>query len=365
MKSREACKIGLAVVLCGLSLPPATCGQDEKPRQVKDEAKLFSATAIDEANAIIAKVRDKHRKDLMIETMEKGPVAKEAGKWAANRAVDQRVDGIYVVITKEPRHFEVVVSKKTQESGFFLAADRDKMVAILREYLGKDRDEALLKIARFALDTLQERAKTAKTDAPKARLVKDEAMLFSKHAVEEVNAIVTKIKEQHGKDLFIETVSEGPDKDNAAPWAAERFKVLKLDGVYLVITKKPGFFRIMVGDAEATGQAAELSPASSPVRVILKPAPMLRGVVKEGEGSAVIVWPQSTAPGDFGKAIPCGAGGNFETRGLAPGDYYALAVDRYDPREMTTAAYLRGVISHASSVRLEEGASASLELSLR
>ena len=123
--------------------------------------------------------------------------------------------------------------------------------------------------------------------------------------------------------------------------------------------------RIMVGDAEATGQAAELSPASPPVRVILKPAPMLRGVVKEGEGSAVIVWPQSTAPGDFGKAIPCGAGGNFETRGLAPGDYYALAVDRYDPREMTTAAYLRGVISHASSVRLEEGASASLELSLR
>ena len=249
MKSREACKFGLAVVLCGLSLPAATWGLDEKPRQVKDEAKLFSATAIDEANAIIAKVRDKHRKDLMIETMEKGPVAKEAGKWAANRAVDQRVDGIYVVITKEPRHFEVVVSKKTQESGFFLAADRDKMVAILREYLGKDRDEALLKIARFALDTLQERAKTAKTDAPKARLVKDEAMLFSKHAVEEVNAIVTKIKEQHGKDLFIETVSEGPDKDNAAPWAAERFKVLKLDGVYLVITKKPGFFRIMVGDA--------------------------------------------------------------------------------------------------------------------
>jgi len=246
MKSREAYKIGLAFVLCGLSLRAATWGQDEKPRQVKDEAKLFSATAIDEANAIIAKVRDKHRKDLMIETMEKGPVAKEAGKWAANRAVDQRVAGIYVVITKEPRHFEVVVSKKTQESGFFLAADRDKMVAILREYLGKDRDEALLKIARLALDTLQARAKT---DGPKARLVKDEAMLFNKDAVEEVNIIVTKIKEQHGKDLFIETVGEGPDREKAAAWASERSKELKVDGVYLVIAKKPGFFRIVVGDA--------------------------------------------------------------------------------------------------------------------
>jgi hypothetical protein len=249
MKPREAYKIGLAVVLCGLSLRAATLGQDEKPRQVKDEAKLFSATAIDEANAIIAKVRDKHRKDLVIETMEKGPVAKEAGKWAANRAVDQRVDGIYVVISREPRHFEVVVSKKTQESGFFLAADRDKMAAILREHLGKDRDEALLKIARFALDTLEERAKTAKTDAPKPRLVKDEAMLFSKDAVEEVNTIVTKIKEQHGKDLFIETVADGPDKEKALVWARERSNELKVDGVYLVIAKKPGFFRIVVGDA--------------------------------------------------------------------------------------------------------------------
>jgi hypothetical protein len=122
---------------------------------------------------------------------------------------------------------------------------------------------------------------------------------------------------------------------------------------------------ILVGDGDATGQTAELSPASPPIRVILKPAPTLRGVVKEGEGSAVIVWPQSTAPGDFGKAMPSGAGGNFEIRGLAPGDYYAVAVDRFDPREMTTATYLRGMISRAASVRLEEGAAASLELSLR
>lgn len=123
--------------------------------------------------------------------------------------------------------------------------------------------------------------------------------------------------------------------------------------------------RIFLGDADVTGQAVELSPASPPIRVILKTAATLRGVAKDCVEGAVIVWPQSTAPGDFGKAIPCGAGGNFETRGLAPGDYYALAVDRYDPREMTTAAYLRGMVSKATSVRIEEGASASLELSLR
>jgi hypothetical protein len=87
-------------------------------------------------------------------------------------------------------------------------------------------------------------------------------------------------------------------------------------------------------------------------------------VVQNGEGGTVILWPQSSMPGDPGRSISCGSGGAFDVTGLAPGDYYALAVDHYDPREMTTAAYLRGMIPRATSVRIEDGATASLQLSL-
>jgi hypothetical protein len=246
MNARGAGKIGLAVALGGF-LAAVAAGQEDKPRQVKDEAKLFGAKAIEEANAVIAKIRDKHKKDLMIETMEKGPFAKEAAKWANNRAIDQGVHGVYLVITKEPRHFEIVVTKKTRDLGLFLPGDRDKLVGILRDNLGKDRDDALLKVARFTLETLDERAKAAKTEVG-ARLVKDDAMMFGKDAVDELNGIVKKIREKAGKDLFIETVEEGPDKDKAVEWAKERFNALKMDGVYLVIAKKPGYFRIVVGN---------------------------------------------------------------------------------------------------------------------
>jgi hypothetical protein len=120
----------------------------------------------------------------------------------------------------------------------------------------------------------------------------------------------------------------------------------------------------LLGSADVTGQAVPLSPNSPPIRVILKPAATIRGTVDKGEGATVLLWPQSSSPGDSGKAASCSPSGAFETRGLPPGDYYAVAVDRYDPREMITASYLRGMISRATSVRLEEGATASLDLNL-
>jgi hypothetical protein len=153
-----ACKIGLAVVAFGLLLlPNAMWGQKEPARAVKDEAKLFSEKAIEEANSIIAKIKEKHHKDLLIETMDEGPAAKEAAKWASERYNNAKVDGVYMVITKKPHHFEIVVGKKTRESGLFTTADRDELVSILKGNLGKDRDEALLLVAKFTLDALNKR----------------------------------------------------------------------------------------------------------------------------------------------------------------------------------------------------------------
>jgi hypothetical protein len=46
--------------------------------------------------------------------------------------------------------------------------------------------------------------------------------------------------------------------------------------------------------------------------------------VENGQTAAVILWPQSSMPGDPGRSISCGPGGAFEMSGVAPGDYYAL-----------------------------------------
>lgn len=160
-----ACKIGFAVVVCGLLLTPnAMWGQKEGkdlPRQVRDEAKLFSEKATEDANAVIAKIKEKHRKDFLIETMEKLPEDEKPAKWAQKRAEDAGIDGVYIVITTQPKHLEVFVSAKTRESGLLVIADRDEIVTTLRTNLGKKSDEALLKVVNLTLDAMNRRAKPA------------------------------------------------------------------------------------------------------------------------------------------------------------------------------------------------------------
>jgi hypothetical protein len=238
-----ACKIGLTVVACGLLLlPNAMWGQKERPRQVQDEAKLFSEKAIEEANSIIAKIKETHRKDLWIETVEKGPEKAAAAKWAENRFNSAGGDGVYVLITTEPKHFEIVVSPKTRDMGYFTLANRDEVKKILAKNLKDHKDETLLKVAQYTLDVMNEaRAKFA------PRLVKDDAKLFSADAIKEANGIVVKIKETHQKDLFIETLEEGRDAKESAAWAQKRSDDSAVDGIYVVITVKPKRFETVVG----------------------------------------------------------------------------------------------------------------------
>ena len=247
-------RISLTVVLFGLSLSPGATAQD-KSRPVQDDAKFFSDRAIMEANAIIAKIKEKTGKDLVIETKVKGAADLElAGKLAAERAdllaSKWGLDGVYIIITKAPRQLQVQPIKK----GHLTLEDRNGLAQILRSNLAKDPDGALLKVANHALEIFSERSKAAKGD-PKAdpskhplRTVKDEAGILGQDALAEANATIKKIMEQHHKELFIETVAEGPEKEKATQWARERFNEFKVDGVYLVIAKKPGFYRIVVGN---------------------------------------------------------------------------------------------------------------------
>lgn len=242
-------RIGLTIVLLGLLLAPfALAG--EKSRPVQDEAKLFSEKALDEANAIIAKIKDKHGKDLVIETKEKGAPdletsAKQAAARAEQLASKSGFDGVYIIITKDPKQLQVQLIKK--DKTLLTIEDRNELAKLLRANLGKDPNDALLKVTQRTLEIMADRYKTAKVDTT-PRTVNDEAKVFGKEAVDEVNEIVAKIKKQHGKDLLIETVAEGPPKDDAPKWARERHDKSGIDGVYVVIAKKPGYFRIVVSD---------------------------------------------------------------------------------------------------------------------
>jgi hypothetical protein len=115
---------------------------------------------------------------------------------------------------------------------------------------------------------------------------------------------------------------------------------------------------IMVGEVDAMRQPALLSDSSPPLRIILKAGGRLSGNVDKGEGSKLLLVPQTLAPGDFARVYPCGAGGNFELAGIPPGDYYAIAVTQFK----AGIEGLRAIGRDATPVHLEEGVLTQIQL---
>jgi hypothetical protein len=122
---------------------------------------------------------------------------------------------------------------------------------------------------------------------------------------------------------------------------------------------------LMVGTIDAMSQPVSLGSASPPIRIILKPGATITGSVEKGEGATVLLVPQTLAPGDTGWLHACGAGGSFQFAGLAPGDYYAIAVNNLglqDLLPLSDIGHLRTIVRDATTVRVEEGAVASVQL---
>lgn len=118
--------------------------KNDPPRKVNDEVGLFSKEAIQAADDGIAKIKSAYHKDLLIETREQGKAdPQEFRQWAEEQAKEQRVDGIYILITKQPKHFEILVGKQTLKSGAFTIDDERNLQKILKENLGKKPDDAL------------------------------------------------------------------------------------------------------------------------------------------------------------------------------------------------------------------------------
>ena len=141
--------------------------QKDRPVQVLDDANLFSKDAKNQANRIIASIKQKHHKDLLIETVEKGPESKKAEAWALERFDTHGIDGVYVVISKSPGYFRFVVGDNTRTKGYFVQRDQDKLESILKNK--KSFDDVLIQVANHVSDAMNEhaQAKTKSNTAPR------------------------------------------------------------------------------------------------------------------------------------------------------------------------------------------------------
>jgi len=117
---------------------------------------------------------------------------------------------------------------------------------------------------------------------------------------------------------------------------------------------------IMLGSTDITRQKVELTPASPPIKIILKPTGTIRGSIEDASPGTVLLFPQSFT--GIGYSTQIGVEKTFELPGIPPGVYYAIALDRFDARTMSDALRLRALMPRATSVRIEQGSAASVQL---
>ncbi len=146
------------------------------PAGVRDEAKFFKPETVKEADRVIDAIRRDHAKDLLVETLPAIPDDKKAAyekakdnkeerarffaEWARERARAAKVNGVYVLITRQPGHVQAEVGNRTEEKAF-TRKDRDRLVEILlAPFKHKDFDKGLLDGVAFVRKAMDDNLKT-------------------------------------------------------------------------------------------------------------------------------------------------------------------------------------------------------------
>ena len=153
-----------------LTVPALFAGSLAQAAQVgiRDEAGFFSQSAQSAAARVISDIQANQKRDLVIETYREIPAAARRGvdlqdkaavkrvfeMWSVQRARELGVQGIYVVLTREPAHLQVAVGNETQRQAF-TPADRTALADTMLDRLrAKKYDEALISGVGFVRDTL-------------------------------------------------------------------------------------------------------------------------------------------------------------------------------------------------------------------
>ncbi|MEI6537003.1 MAG: TPM domain-containing protein, partial [Verrucomicrobiaceae bacterium] len=124
---------------------------------IHDNAGFFSDGAKADASSNITDLQKRVKKDVCVETFaeipadlrqglnlqDKAAVNRVCEQWALKRAKELTVNGVYMLLVKQPPHLQVEVGNDTQRQAFTLA-DRDRLVnTMLAKLRAKDNDGAL------------------------------------------------------------------------------------------------------------------------------------------------------------------------------------------------------------------------------
>ena len=117
---------------------------------------------------------------------------------------------------------------------------------------------------------------------------------------------------------------------------------------------------LTLGSRDIMGQPVNLSAGAPPLRVVYKPNGGTVAGSLDAEATAVVMIPV-TSGGEFGAQgrTSTVASGSFAIESLAPGSYYAFAVDRVDLAGFYSSRFSDEIRKLATAVNVTEGSSIS------
>lgn len=135
----------------------ALAGTVSAAEHIHDEAGLFSRETVSAAERQIAALERQHRHGVTIETFETVSAGRRAefekmsaseknrfySEWLEQRARKQRAEGLFILVTKEPRHVQVGVSSRLRAAGFTDAAKQDVLQTLLADFKENRYDSGL------------------------------------------------------------------------------------------------------------------------------------------------------------------------------------------------------------------------------
>ena len=215
-------------------------------------------------------------------------------------------------------------------------------------------------------DILRGDAAVVLTDADADVVIRMALPFFLRAVVE------PRIPEPPTVELYpVDSPPSGAEFSDSAPDGSLRFfHVYPTRYRVLVFGTVGGYYldSILVGDRDLLGKEAMLTEGMPPLRIVYKPdSAGVHGRVEDCGGAAILLLPEDESLWDYRfihRAV-CGPDGRFEVRGLRPGGWYALALERIDATGLDDLATLRRLAVLAARVQVEPGRFASLDLKVQ
>jgi len=133
--------------------------------EVKDDTALFTTSALQQADQITRQFKQKYGKEMLVEVFAEIPAELRSqyspdrknqffSNWMKRRFQDLKVDGIYILITRNPSHIQVDAGGKTRERAF-TQQNIDQLTNVLAaRFRNKEFDQGLLDAVNYVDRTL-------------------------------------------------------------------------------------------------------------------------------------------------------------------------------------------------------------------